>query len=173
MRKTLTSIIILCVIGLAIFFQANLLEEIPLNGTSANIGIVLVASVGLMCGKLVGGLTGATYGLIYDIAFGRAVGIYFGLYLLMGIISGLLTKNFSKDNKLSMVLFISIVTAIFEMVLYLFFVITRAYQFDLQGVILIIAKEVIYNNFLVIILYKFFIWFGEMINRAKNSYYLL
>ena len=104
MRKTLTSVIVLCVISISIFLQANLLEMIPLNGTSANIGIILIASLGLICGKFVGGVTGAVYGLIYDVSFGRAIGLYTGMYILVGLISGTLNKNFSKDNKISMIL---------------------------------------------------------------------
>lgn len=57
MRKTLTIIIVFFTICLTIFFQTNLLSVVPLNGTSANLGIVLVASVGLICGKFVGGFT--------------------------------------------------------------------------------------------------------------------
>lgn len=173
MRKTLTIIIIFLIIGLTIFFQANLLEVIPLNGTSANLGIVLIASVGLICGKLVGGFIGAIYGLIYDILFGRAIGIYLCAYFLIGIMSGALNKNFSKDNKVSMIFLISILTVIFEISIYLLFVLLRSYEFELIGVAFIIAKEVIYNVLLVIILYKFLIWFGEMINKAKDSYYLI
>lgn len=173
MRKTLTVVLVLLVVGLTIFFQANLIEQIPLDGTSANLGIVLVASIGLVCGKLVGGLTGATYGLIYDILFGRAIGVYFSVYLLTGIVSGMLNKNFSKDNKVSMVFLISIITAIFEFGTYLSLVLIRAYEFDFYGVLFIIAKEVIYNILIVIILYKFLVWFGEMINKSKDSYYLI
>lgn len=173
MRKTLTSIIMLCVIGIAIFLQANLLEMIPLDGTSANIGIILIASLGLICGKFIGGITGAIYGLLYDISFGRAVGIYTGMYILVGVVSGTLNKNFSKDNKMSMILLISIITAIFETALYLFFVVVRNYDFELQGMLFIIVKELIYNTLLILILYKFLIWYGEMINKSKNSYYLL
>lgn len=173
MRKTLTILIIFCVICLAIFFQANLLESIPLAGTSANIGIVLIASMGLICGKFVGGCTGAIYGLIYDISFGRAIGIYLSMYFLIGIISGIWNKNFSKENKVSMIFLISIITAIFEIGVYLLLVLIRSYEFDLYGATFVIVKEVIYNIILVLILYKFLVWFGEMINRAKNSYYLL
>lgn len=173
MRKALTIIIIFLTIGLTIFFQANLLEVIPLKGTSANLGIVLVASLGLICGKLVGGLTGAIYGLIYDILFGRAVGIYLGAYFLIGVVSGALNKNFSKDNKVSMIFLISILTAIFEIGIYLLFVLLRSFEFDLLGLAFIVGKEIVYNILLVIILYKFLIWFGEMINKSKDSYYLI
>ncbi len=173
MRKTLTSFIVFCVIGLTIFLQINLLQVITLNGTSANLGIILIASLGLICGEFVGGCTGAIYGLIYDILFGRAVGVYLSIYLLIGIISGKLNNNFSKENKVSMIFLISIITAIFEALLYGFFVFFRQYEVDLYNFAFIVVKEVIYNTLIVIILYKFLVWFGEMINKSKNSYYLL
>lgn len=118
-------------------------------------------------------LHGAVYGLIYDILFGRAIGIYLGAYLLMGIASGVLNKNFSKDSKVSMIFLISMITAVFELGVYLLFVLIRSYEFDLIGVVFIIIKEVIYNVLLVVILYKFLVWFGEMINKSKDSYYLI
>lgn len=173
MRKTLTTIIIICVIGIAIFLQANLIQKVPLSGTSANIGIILIASMGLMCGRFVGGITGLIYGIIYDICFGRAIGIYTGMYLLVGYLSGRFNKNFSKENKVSMIFLISIVTAIFEGCIYLFCVLFRNYDFELQSMMFIIAKELVYNTILILISYKFLIWFGDMINKSKNSYYLL
>ena len=173
MRKTLTGIIIIFVIGISIFLQANLLQAIPLNGTSANIGIILIASIGLVCGKYIGGVTGLVYGVLYDISFGRAIGVYTGLYLLVGYLSGMFNKNFSKDNKVSMIFLISIITAVFESFVYLFCVLFRNYDFELQSMLFIIAKELIYNTILILMLYKFLIWFGDMINKSKNSYYLL
>lgn len=173
MRKTLTGIIIIFVIEIAIFLQANLLQTIPLNGTSANIGIILVASLGLICGKFVGGITGCIYGILYDISFGRAIGLYAGMYLLVGYFSGMFNKNFSKDNKVSMIFLISIITAVFETVAYIFLIMFRNYDFELQSMIFTIVKELIYNTILILILYKFLIGFGDMINKSKNSYYLL
>lgn len=173
MRKTLTGIIIIFVIGISIFLQANLLQAIPLNGTSANIGIILISSVGLICGKYIGGVTGLVYGILYDISFGRTIGMYTGLYVLVGYLSGMFNKNFSKDNKVSMIFLISIITALFESIIYLFSVLFRNYDFELQSMLFIISKELIYNTILILMLYKFLIWFGDMINKSKNSYYLL
>lgn len=173
MRKTLTGIIIFFVIVIAIFLQANLLQAIPFNGVSANIGIILIATVGLICGKFIGGAIGIVYGILYDVCFGRTIGIYTAMYLLVGYLSGSFNKNFSKDNKVSMIFLISIITAVFEVTMYLFCVVFRSYDFELQSMMLIIAKELIYNTILILILYKFLIWFGDMINKSKNSYYLL
>ena len=84
------------VILITIWFQINFLNSIPLVGINANIGIVLIAGLGLVSGKIIGGIAGTIYGLLIDIALYRTLGIYTFLYALTGMIAGFLNNNFSK-----------------------------------------------------------------------------
>lgn len=67
MKKFLVSVLVIIIIIMAVFFQINILNKITLFGVKANIGIILIVAVGLMCDKKTGGIVGSIYGLIMDI----------------------------------------------------------------------------------------------------------
>lgn len=172
-RKILVGFILLLCICLCIFLQVNFFPHFLLFGVSANIGLVLIVGVGLLSDKLPGALVGGAYGLLMDILFGKSIGIYFIIYGLAGFASGFFNKNVSKDNKLTFVYMTAIYTALVEMATYIIFMLIYGYSFEIFPAVLMILKEVLYNMFLARILFGFLSWLGEIINKSKNSYYLL
>lgn len=173
MKKFLVVLIVFLVILISVFIQINLLNVITLVGTAANIGIVLVVGVGLMCDKEVGGLLGISYGFVQDILFGKAIGIYALLYMLLGYFSGKLGRGFSRDNKTTMVAMVGIGTAIFNVAFLILSSIVYDYDLLTLASLFTLLKEVIYNMLLVIILFKPMSLLAEIINKSKNNYYLL
>ena len=173
MKKIFMGFVTFVIICFAIWFQINFLNSIPLAGVNANFGIVLVAGLGLICGKFVGGLSGGVYGLLLDIVLGRSVGIYLGLYALVGILSGFLNKGFSKGNKVSMIMIVSIATAVFEAILYLLNIMLNRYSLDFGVLINVLVLESAYNILLTIIFFNAIAFLGDILNRCKNSFYLL
>lgn len=105
--------------------------------------------------------------------FGKSVGPYLLIYTLLGIASGKLSKGFSKDYRMSMVYMVALFTAISEIITYIFFVNIYGYSFELFTMIIIIIKETIYNMILAALLFNPLKFIGEIINKSKNSYYLL
>lgn len=173
MRKFVTVLIVVFVIFISLFLQINLLNVVPLLGVVANIGIVLVTGIGLMSGKLVGGLTGACYGLFVDIIFGKFIGIDILLYTVTGIFTGQISNGFSKDNKTAMIVIVSISTILFEIAnIFLLRILTGA-SFEIVSVLTTILLETLYNMLITLILHRFIVGLGDIINKSKNSYYLL
>ena len=173
MKKLLIVIITFVIICFSIIFQMFFLNSIPLSGVIANTGIVLVGGVGLVSGKFIGGVTGGVYGLLIDASYGRNIGLYTVTYLLVGIISGYLNKSFSKGNRISMIMLILICTTFFEVLVYLFNIILNGFEFDLKVLLIKLLLESVYNVFLTIIFFKPIMFYGDILNKAKNSYYLL
>lgn len=173
MRKTVTITIIFFSICICLLLQGGFFSIIKLYGTSANIGIIFIGSIGLICGPLIGALTGGMYGLFFDITFARTLGIYTGLYLLIGVLAGILNKGFSKESRASWEMLIAILTSVFEIMVYVILMLTKNFEFELHSALFILIKEIIYNTIIVLMLFKPLSWFGEMINKSKNSYYLL
>lgn len=173
MKKILLGIVTFLVICISILFQINFLNAIPLAGVMANLGIVLIAGLGLVSGKLIGGLSGFTYGILLDIVIHRTLGIYALFYTLTGITAGFLNHNFSKENKLSMVMLTLIVTLIFESGIYFCNIILRQFEFQLLSFLLILILEAAYNMLLTVLLFKPIAFLGDLLNRCKNNYYLL
>lgn len=173
MKKIFMGFVTFVIICFSIWIQLNFLNSIPLSGVTANLGIVLVAGLGLISGKFVGGLTGGVYGLLIDIALGRSIGIYLTLYALIGILSGFLNKGFSKGNKISMVMIVLIATCLFETALYLVNIILNRYVLNFGVLINVLVLESAYNVLLTIIFFTSISFLGDIINRCKNSFYLL
>lgn len=173
MKKILMTIITFLVICVTILFQINFLNSIPLVGVTANIGIVLIAGLGLVSGKIIGGTVGLIYGLLMDIALYRTFGVYTFLYTSIGMIAGFLNNNFSKDNKISMVMLILFITLVFETLFYLLHILLHQFDFQLSVLITVLVLESAYNMLLTALLFKPITFFGDLLNRCKNSYYLL
>lgn len=173
MKKFLVGLIIFIVIVVAMLVQINLLSVVTFFGTAANIGIVLTTGIGLMCGKEVGGIIGGIYGLLCDIVFGKAIGIYLMLYMLTGYLSGKIGKGFSKENKTTMIMMVSVSGILFNLAFLL--VARMVYDYDTSFLysIFTILKETIYNLIIAGILFKPMLLLAEIINKSKNSYYLL
>lgn len=173
MKKIFIVIMIFAVICLSIWFQINFLNSIPMSGVIPNFGIVLVAGLGLISGNFIGGVIGGVYGLLIDIALGRGIGIYMALYILSGCIAGFLNKGFSKGNKISMVMIILICTLIFEIFAYFLNVIVNGIELDFKILIITLTLESAYNMLLAILFFKPIAFLGDILNKSKNSYYIV
>lgn len=173
MKKCLMVVITFIIICLSIWFQMGFLNAIPLSGVNANFGIVLVVGLGLISGNFIGGTVGGVYGILIDIAFGRAIGIYMFLYMLVGIIAGCLNKGFSKGNKISMIMLILLCTIIFEILAYFINIILNAFEIDFKILFINLILESAYNVILTILFFKPIVFLGDILNKTKNSYYIL
>ena len=172
-KKLLVSLIVFMLICIALWFQINFINIFAFFGATANLGIIIVVGIGLLSGKIPGALTGAAYGFLTDVLFGKSIGIYFLIYTLLGFTSGEMSRGFSKDNKLSMVYMVALFTVITELVTNFVFIILYGYDLEVVAVLKLIIKETIYNMILARLLFKPMTGLGEIINKCKNSYYLL
>ena len=172
-KKIVIGAIVFILIWICLGLQVTLLEEIKLFGVAANLGIVLVSGLGLSSGIIPGVLTGCVYGALTDIMYGKTFGIYLIAFMLAGLASGEFSKGFSKENKLSMVYMVAALTVIMELILYFVFVLIYNYSFEFLPAIFIVIKETLYNMIIARIFFKPLSALGEIINKSKNSYYLL
>lgn len=173
MRNFLVGIIVFWVIVFCFWIQLNILNLIPLFGVVANIGIVFVVSLGILCGQKIGITIGISYGLLMDILFGKALGIYTFLFFLIGFFCGKISKGFSKENKSSVLMIVAITTLAYEALCYFIFMLVYGYDLALFGAIWTILFECVYNLFIATLLFKPFSFLSEIINKGKRSYYLL
>lgn len=173
MKKFLVGLIVFVVIWFSILMQVNLFNVVTLWGTAANIGIVILVSVGLMCGTTIGGTIGIIYGLISDIVYGKTIGLLAFTYAILGYICGKVGNSFSKENKTTIVLITGISTVLYEILYCMLGSIICNYNISMSNFILVAIKETIYNMLMAIIIFKPMTFLAEIINKSKNSYYLL
>lgn len=172
-KKIIVGIFGFLFIWFSFLTQINVLNEFELFGAKSNIAIVVIVGIALLSGKIPGMMVGIAYGLIYDVAFGKALGVYTLIYALIGFCLGRYSNGFSKENRLSVIYMVGIVTALVEAIMYLIFVVLYGYTFEIFAPLLLIAKEAVYNMIIARLIYSLLASFSEIINKCKNSYYLL
>lgn len=173
MRNFITGLLVFGVILACIWLQINVLNQIPLFGVKANIGIVFVVALSILCGQSVGISVGIAYGVLSDILFGKAFGIYTLLFLLVGFFCGKMSRGFSKENKTALVMSTAGTTIVFEILSYLVFIFVYGYEMELFAMIKTILLECIYHIVIARLCFSFFSNLAETINKGKRSYYLL
>ena len=172
-KKIIVGLLCFLLIWLSYLLQINFLNEFEFFGVKPNIAIVVTTGIALLSGKIPGMLVGTAYGLIYDINFGKSIGLYILLYGLLGFILGRYSNGFSKENKLAVVYMVALSTIVTELVTYAVSIFLYGYSFEIVAPIFIVVKESIYNMILARLLYDVFAGISEIINKCKNSYYLL
>ncbi len=173
MRDLSIYLIVLMVILFVIMLQFNVFDLIRLVGTTANLGVVLVASVGLMTGKERGAGVGAVYGMMLDLIEGKCLGAFLSAYLLLGYLCGRVGQDFSKENRTTAVAMVGVGTVVFEGIILLLNILL--FKIELTPIFwgMELAKEAVYNMFITIISFSFLYRLSDLLNRTKNNYYLL
>lgn len=173
MRNFCVGLIVFAVMIFLIWAQLNIFNFIPLFGVKANIGLVLVVALGILCGQKIGIAIGIAYGIMSDILMGKAIGIYTFLFFLVGFFCGKVSSGFSKENKSSITMIVALATLIYELICYIAFAAIYSYDFELFSTIWVIILEALYNVLITLILFKPLSFLAEIINKGKRSYYLL
>ncbi len=115
--------------------------------------IILVLFIGLFYSRIAGIAYGIFFGVLLDFFIGRKIGLS-GIFLgIIGFIGGVFDKNFSKENKLTIIMMVTICTIIYELSLYLIGGIFYKYSFEIISFVKILLIECLYNIIMTIILY--------------------
>lgn len=165
MKKFLI-ILALIVQGLIIYFlQVNVFSYLTIAGIKPNLLVIYILCIGLFANSYVGIGLGTFFGLLLDLLFGKVIGISAIMLCIVGYLGSYFDKNFSKDNKITIILMAIGATIIYEFGSY--FVSSIILNFDAEYWILIkkLIIEVIYNSLLVIIFYPLIQKIGYWIDR--------
>ncbi len=95
------------------------------------------------------------------------------LYSIIGIASGYVRNQISKDNRLSLIFMVVTSTIVFEFISICFNVMAFNIDFSFVYLLKVILIEVCYNMFITFMLFRPLMFWGEIINRSRDSYYLL
>ena len=173
MKKAIIIAGSMLIIIISLLIQINFLNYINAFGVIANIGIVVVCAIGISAGSYTGGVVGFIYGLLSDIFFSKTLGVYVLLYLAIGLFAGYFKNKISKDNKMSLALTVLIGTMLFESALCVFSIAIGNISFNGYYLLKVIIIEILYNLFITYMLFRPLIYWGELINRSRDSYYFL
>lgn len=118
-----------------------------------NIFVIFVLFIGLFYSRTAGSVYGIVFGILLDFFIGRKIGISGIMLGAVGLIGGVFDKNFSKENRFTIMVMVAVCTAIYEISLYIAGGIIYHYTFEILNFTKILAIECIYNLLITIILY--------------------
>lgn len=82
-----------------------------------------------------------------------------------GLLGGIFTKNFSKDNRLTIMLMVATSTIVCETIVYIVQIINGSLLIEIIPFIKIILVETIYNIMLTIIIYPIIKHLGNQVEK--------
>ena len=166
MKKT-SKIILLMVIYLVVFFlQANIFQSFTIAGVMPNLFVIYILFIGLFANVTTSVLFGVIGGLIVDLAYSKTIGITALMMCTIGYLGAYFDRNFSKENKITIILMVAISTIIFEIGYYGMNSIILGFETEILYFVKIFAIEVLYNILLTILLYPSIQKVGYSIDRT-------
>lgn len=169
MKKILAIIVLIITFFIIYFLQANFFIWFNIGGIMPNLFVIFVLFIGLFVGKKVGFTLGVIFGIYLDIVLGNSTFISGALLGLIGLIAEYLEKSFSKDSRITIILIITVGTALFETAFYVFKIITTGASLEFLQFIKILAIEIIFNILITIILYPFIQKMGNILEKLFKN----
>ena len=153
MKKILINIAIIILFIFIYLLQANFFTWFKIAGVMPNLFIILMLYIGLFMGRSPAITYGIVLGLLIDIFISRKIGITSIMLVVVGILAYLFDKNFSKDNRITVMSMVGISTIIYELGFYMLSYIFLNINVEIWSFIKILLVETLYNIILTIIIY--------------------
>jgi len=166
-KKFVINIIIILVFWVIYFLQSNLFTWFKIAGVMPNLFVILVLFIGLYSNKYMGVIYGIIFGLLIDLFIAKKIGITAIMLGVVGAIGTAFDKNFSKENRITLIIMVMISTFVFELGENLILYIINRVYIEFLPFIEILLIECFYNAILTIILYPLMRKLG---NKVENEY---
>ena len=153
MKKVFISIAIIIIFIFVYLLQANFFTWFNISGIMPNLFIILMLYIGLFMGRSSAIAYGMILGILIDIFISRRLGITSIMLSLIGLIANLFDKNFSKDNRITIMTMVGICTIIYEIGVYILSYMILNINIEIIAFTKILLIEAIYNVILTIIIY--------------------
>lgn len=177
MKKFKSFLILLLLFLIIYFLQFNFFIWFNIRGIMPNLFVVFTLFVGIFIGQRIGIAVGLFVGIVIDVIIGKQVG-FTGIALgIVGYVGELLDKNFDKNNLLTLLAMVAIVTFGYELVNMFYIIVRNGLNFNIFIFLVMIVVEVLFNVLLVMIFYplikKIGHYFEEVfkVKRVLTRYY--
>ena len=153
MKKIFINIAIIISFIFIYLLQANFFTRFKIAGIMPNLFIILMLYIGLFMGRNSAIIYGISFGLLVDIFISKKLGITSIMLAITGVVAHVFDKNFSKDNRITVMAMVAMCTIIYEVGSYLLSYLILNINVEILAFIKILLIETIYNVILTIILY--------------------
>lgn len=166
MKKT-TIILFLIISFFVIFYlQANLFQMFTIAGVMPNLFVIFVLFIGLFSNASLGISFGVMGGLMIDLVYSKTIGITAIMLCIIGYLGAYFDRNFSKENKMTIIIMSVLATILFEVGYYILNSMIVGFEIEFVYFIKILAIEVLYNTLLVILFYPLLQKTGYTMDRV-------
>lgn len=153
MKRFIINILLVLAFVIIYFLHSNLFSWFKIAGVMPNIFVILILFIGLYANKYMGVIYGIVFGLLLDFFIGKKIGVTAIMLGIVGLIGVLFDKNFSKENRITLIIMVAIATIVFEIGETLIYYIVMREFIDILPFIEILLIECLYNAILTITLY--------------------
>lgn len=172
MRKASDIFFIILIFFIIYFLQSNFFTWFNIASVMPNLFVILIMLIGLFIKKKAGFIFGIIFGLLIDFFIGARIGINATSLGIVGLMAEILDKNFSKDNRITIMFLTTILTILAEVLTCVLQVLFCGMNIQILEFTKVIAIEIIYNAILIAIIYPGFLLFGSKIENdfTKNTF---
>ena len=153
MKKVFINIAIIIIFIFIYLLQSNLFTNFKIAGVLPNLCVILMLYIGLFMGRSSAITYGIIFGMLIDIFISKQLGITSMMLAVIGVLADLFDKNFSKDNRITVMIIVGITTIIYEIGFYIISYIFLNINIEILAFIKILIIETLYNIILTIIIY--------------------
>ena len=153
MKRTIINVMLVITAIIIYFLQINFFNWFTIAGVMPNLFIILALFIGLFTNKNLGAIYGISIGLIVDLLTNQIIGINAVVYGIVGFLAGIFDKNFSKDNRITIIFIVISATIISETIVYFLNYLIINTNLNILAFIKILSIETVYNVLISIILY--------------------
>lgn len=167
MKKFIINLVLIITFIIIYLLQSNFFTWFKIAGVMPNLFVIYILFIGLYAHKYMGITYGIITGIFIDCFISKKIGITAIMLGIVGIIGIVFEKNFSKENRITLIVMVMISTLIFEIGNYFIGYFIYKYNMEIITFIEIVLIESIYNGLLTIILYPLIKVFG---NKIETEY---
>ncbi len=165
MKRTIIIIGLIITFFILYFLQVNFFPFFTIFGIRPNLFVIFILFVGLFTNQIVGMSFSIVFGLLIDFTYSKEIGVTAMMLCCIAYLASYFDKNFSKDNKLTIIIMVIAATVLFEVGKYFIDSVIINYERELFAFIKILLIEIVYNVLLTIIFYPIMQKIGYVIDR--------
>ena len=169
MKKFVINLCLILAFILIYLLQSNFFTSFCIAGIMPNIFVIFILFIGLFANKTLGPIYGVVCGVFLDFFISKKIGITSIMLGIVGVIGIVFDRNFSKENRITLIVMVVICTLTFEIGSYILNYFINKTSLEWLTFAEILSIECAYNILITLILYPFIQIWGNKIEKEYKG----
>ena len=166
MKKIFIGIMLFLVFMFIYFLEVDVFPFITIAGIIPNLFIVFILFVGLFANSIFAIGFAVVGGILIESVNSPFIGGTAIMLTIIAFLASYFDRNFSKENRITIILMVAGATAIYEIGIYLLRFAIVGFDLEIMAAVKIILIEIVYNVLISIIIYPLMQKAGYAIDRV-------